>query len=108
MSLNGTPVAFSGKAPKKPLELLKILLANGGRSVATGTIVEALWPDARGDAAVDSLTTTLQRLRPILIATLTCTGVLFESLELGGILWKPMVSIIWDVLFANVGDRLCG
>lgn len=66
LHLDGTPVTFSGKAPKKPLEVLKILLANGGRSVPTGVFIEALWPDAAGDAAVDSLTTTLQRLRNLL------------------------------------------
>ena len=66
LHLDGAPVAFSGKAPKKPLEVLKILLAHGGRSVATGVFIEALWPDAVGDAAMDSLTTTLQRLRTLL------------------------------------------
>jgi two-component SAPR family response regulator len=66
LQLNGAPVTFSGKAPKKPLEMLKILLANGGRSIATGVFIEALWPDATGAAAMDSLTTTLQRLRRLL------------------------------------------
>ena len=63
---DGEPIIFSGKAPKKPLEMLKILLANGGKSVPTGVVIESLWPDATGAAAVDSLTTTLQRLRHLL------------------------------------------
>jgi two-component SAPR family response regulator len=46
--------------------MLKILLANGGRGVATGVFIETLWPDAVGDAAVNTLTTTLQRLRHLL------------------------------------------
>ena len=63
---DGAPVILSCKAPKKPLEMLKILVANGGRGVATGVFIETLWPDAVGDAAVNTLTTTLQRLRHLL------------------------------------------
>ena len=48
---DGALVTFSGKAPKKQLEMLKILLANGGRSVPTGVFIEALWSDATGAAA---------------------------------------------------------
>ncbi len=66
LACNGVPLTFSGKVPKKPLEMLKILLSHGGRTVTTGHFIEALWPDATGAAAMDSLTTTLRRLRQLL------------------------------------------
>src|SRR6185436_11547829 len=36
---------FSGKVPKKPLMLLKALIAYGGRSVPEERLMDALWPD---------------------------------------------------------------
>ncbi len=63
---DGEPVRFVGKVPKKPLELLKVLIAFGGRSVATNKICAALWPDAEADAAENALGITLQRLRKVL------------------------------------------
>jgi len=63
---NGEPLVFSSKAQHKPLELLKALLALGGREVAEETLVEALWPDTEGDAAHQALHTTLHRLRKLL------------------------------------------
>jgi len=63
---DGEPVAFTGKAQHKPLELLKALIALGGREVAEETLVEALWPDTEGDAAHQALHTTLHRLRKLL------------------------------------------
>lgn len=47
----------------KPLELLKALIALGGRDVPEERILDALWPDADGDAARASLKTILRRLR---------------------------------------------
>lgn len=64
--LNDSPIQFSGKVQKKPLELLKTLLALGGRDVREELLTDALWPDASGDAAHDSLRTTIMRVRKLL------------------------------------------
>ena len=48
---------------KKPLILLKALIALGGEGVGEETLSELLWPDAEGDAAYTSFRTTLFRLR---------------------------------------------
>jgi LuxR family transcriptional regulator, maltose regulon positive regulatory protein len=60
------PVSFSGKIQKKPLEMLKVLLALGGDEIRNCQISDALWPDADGDMAGISLKTTLHRLRQLL------------------------------------------
>lgn len=60
------PVVFSGKVQKKPLELLKILLAMGGEERSEGELADLLWPEGEGDAAKSSLKVTLHRLRELL------------------------------------------
>ncbi len=60
------PLRLPARTPKKPLELLKALIALGGSEVAEERIADALWPDATGDAAHSAFTTTLQRLRRLL------------------------------------------
>lgn len=60
------PVTFAGKAQERPLLLLKVLLALGGRDVEQGRIAAVLWPQADGDAAVAAFNTTLKRLRVLL------------------------------------------
>ncbi len=50
----------------RPFDLLKILLAYGGRDVHEEKIMDALWPDAEGDQAQASFKTTLHRLRRVL------------------------------------------
>jgi DNA-binding SARP family transcriptional activator len=47
----------------RPLELLQVLIALGGRNVGAGVICQALWPDADGDLAENSFDVTLHRLR---------------------------------------------
>lgn len=64
--LNGQPAEFGRKAPQRPLELLKAIVALGGREVSTTNLMSALWPDADGDVAQRSFDTTLHRLRKIL------------------------------------------
>ncbi len=66
LEIEDRPVSFSGKAPKKPLELLKALVATGGTDVAIAWLSEQLWPDAEGDAARDSFNVTHSRLRKLL------------------------------------------
>lgn len=50
----------------KPLELLKAVIANGGRQVSCEKIMGALWPQAEGDTARRNFDTTLHRLRKLL------------------------------------------
>jgi DNA-binding SARP family transcriptional activator len=64
--LDGRPLEFSGKAQKKPLELLTALIAFGGREVSEQRVTEALWPEAEGDAAHQACATALHRLRRLL------------------------------------------
>ena len=63
---HGVALRFVGKAQKKPIELLKALIAFGGRDVSEAKLEDALWPGAEGDAAAQALATTLFRLRKIL------------------------------------------
>lgn len=63
---DGVPLKFNGKAQKKPLELLKALIALGGRGVEGARLSAVLWPDAAGDAAKVSFDSTLYRLRKLL------------------------------------------
>lgn len=64
--LNGKPVQFSRKVPRMPLELLKALIAFGGCKIGTARLAEALWPDADGDTAIQSLDINLHRLRKLI------------------------------------------
>jgi LuxR family maltose regulon positive regulatory protein len=66
ISLADQPLQFTGKAQQKPLQLLKVLLAFGGRSVSENQIAAALWPDTEGDLASQAFATTLHRLRKLL------------------------------------------
>jgi DNA-binding response OmpR family regulator len=60
------PVVFSRKVQKRPLDLLKVLIAQGGLRADTASLVEALWPEAEGDAAKVSFDSNLHRLRKLL------------------------------------------
>ena len=62
---DGAPLEVRGKAQKKPLELLKALIALGGEAVDASRLAAMLWPDADGDAAKKSFDTTLYRLRKL-------------------------------------------
>jgi DNA-binding SARP family transcriptional activator len=57
------PIEFSGKGPGRPIELLKVLVALGGRDVRSDQLADALWPHAEADFAYQSFTATLHRLR---------------------------------------------
>ncbi len=63
---DGVPLLSSGKAQKKSLDLLKIIISAGGRDVDQGSIMDNLWPDTDGDRAKWALKTTLKRLRSLL------------------------------------------
>jgi DNA-binding SARP family transcriptional activator len=66
LAVEGAPLRSPRKAPKKPLELLKALIAQGGRAASAAELTEWLWPDAEGDAAADAFEVTLRRLRRLL------------------------------------------
>ncbi len=59
-------IAFSRKAPKKPIALLKALVALGGQDVSERKLADTLWPDQEGDAAHETLNVNLHRLRKLL------------------------------------------
>lgn len=66
VEIDDAPLTFSGKAPKKPLELLQAIIAFGARGVSAETLCNALWPDSEADAADTALRVTLSRLRRLL------------------------------------------
>jgi len=66
LRVNDEPVSFAGKAPKKPLALLKAIICLGGQDVKDYQLVDALWPDDEGDSARDAFRVALHRLRKIL------------------------------------------
>jgi LuxR family maltose regulon positive regulatory protein len=63
---HGEPVRFARKVQRRPLALLKALIAFGGRGVREDLVMDAFWPDAAGDAAHRALTSALHRLRGLL------------------------------------------
>lgn len=63
---DGEPLAFPGKSPRKPLKMLKIMIALGGRGVKEEWLSDLLWPEADGDAAHKSFEVNLARLRKLL------------------------------------------
>jgi ATP/maltotriose-dependent transcriptional regulator MalT/DNA-binding SARP family transcriptional activator len=68
IEVDGRPLAFGGKAPRKTLALLKALVCMGGTEVRDHQLIDALWPDEEADAARTVFGVTLHRLRR-LIAT---------------------------------------
>jgi LuxR family transcriptional regulator, maltose regulon positive regulatory protein len=64
--VHGEPLRFVFKAPRKPLDLLKGLLASGGGSVGQHTLCETLWPDLDSWSAGRALNTAVFRLRGLL------------------------------------------
>ena len=64
--IDGAPLPITGKAQRKPLELLKYLCAAGTQGVLQDIIEEVLWPERDGEAASQAFRTTLHRLRKLL------------------------------------------
>jgi ATP/maltotriose-dependent transcriptional regulator MalT/DNA-binding SARP family transcriptional activator len=63
---DGAPVLLEGKVQRKPLELLKALIAFGTAGVSEQKICDALWPDAEADDARRNFKITLHRLRSLI------------------------------------------
>lgn len=64
--LNGMPLEFNGKVQRKPLELLKTVIAHSAKRVSAVTLAGELWCDADGDSAINSFNVALHRLRHLL------------------------------------------
>lgn len=64
--IDDKPMQLPARAPRKPLDLLKALIAFGSRGVALDTLAASLWPDQNEDAARNALTVALHRLRKLL------------------------------------------
>jgi LuxR family transcriptional regulator, maltose regulon positive regulatory protein len=67
VEVDGEPLGFSRKTPKKPISLLKAIISFGGKNVPQQKLLDALWPDDSGDAAHESFAVSLHRLRKLLV-----------------------------------------
>lgn len=66
LAVDGEPVQWPRKAQHKPIDLLRALIAHGGRRIPCSKLADELWPDAEGDAGAGALKSNLHRLRKIL------------------------------------------
>jgi DNA-binding SARP family transcriptional activator len=64
--LDGTPLRFVSKTPRKVLAVLKGLLCAGRRGVSHATLQDALWPESDSLLARKALNTSVYRLRRLL------------------------------------------
>lgn len=63
---DGQPLQPEGKVPRKPLELLALLVAQGSRALDAAEVVDELWPSLDAEAPRASLDMTVSRLRRLL------------------------------------------
>lgn len=66
IEIDGKLLEWSRKAQRRPLQLLKCLIALGGNEITETRLADLLWPDADGDFAHQNFATTLHRLRKLL------------------------------------------
>jgi DNA-binding SARP family transcriptional activator len=66
VEVDDAPIRFATKTQKKPLELLQVLIALGGREVSEELVNDALWAGADADRASLALTSTVHRLRKLI------------------------------------------
>lgn len=59
------PLRFGRKAPKRLLDLLRLLMALGGRQVDAARLAATLWPEAEGGGDRDALKALLHRARAL-------------------------------------------
>ena len=59
----GGPIDLARTGTRKPMELLKAIIALGIEGVPVAALIDQLWPDAEGDAGQKALGITLHRLR---------------------------------------------
>jgi DNA-binding SARP family transcriptional activator len=77
---NGEAMPIPRKSPRKPLALLKALIASGGRGVDKQRLADILWEDAAADAVGASLDMAIMRLRKLLA---TPKAVVIEDSKIG-------------------------
>ncbi len=65
VTVRDRPLPSSGKAQRKPLDLLKLLVASGERGLPVEQVVEALGPEMTGTQAYKSYAMALHRLRKL-------------------------------------------
>jgi LuxR family maltose regulon positive regulatory protein len=65
--LEDAELTFNGKAQRKPLDMLRLLIARP-HGVEMNKFMDELWPDLEGDAARNAMDIALHRLRKILKA----------------------------------------
>jgi DNA-binding SARP family transcriptional activator len=65
LRVDDEPVIFSRKTPRKPIALLKAIIAFGGEDVTMQRLIDALWPELEGDAAKEAIDSALHRLRKL-------------------------------------------
>jgi TolB-like protein/DNA-binding SARP family transcriptional activator/Tfp pilus assembly protein PilF len=66
VEVGGRPLRFGQKAQKRPLTLLKVLVALGADSVHVEQLSDALWPESEGDQAYSAFSSALARLRKLI------------------------------------------
>jgi LuxR family maltose regulon positive regulatory protein len=66
VTLDGAPLRFVFKVPRKPLALLKALLAGGMSGVNQSALCDTIWPDLEPWSAARALHITAFRLRGLL------------------------------------------
>lgn len=66
IDVEAKPLVFGHKAPRKPLALLKALIAFGGQDIPQQKLIDALWGDESAASASESLRVTVHRLRRLL------------------------------------------
>lgn len=66
VQVDGTVLGYSRKTPRKPLALLKAIVAFGIRNVPVQKLLDAIWPEEDGDSAQRAFEAALHRLRKLL------------------------------------------
>lgn len=66
IEIDGQPLIFAAKAPRKVLALLKAMICLGRREVRDHQLIDALWTEDEADGARAAFNVTLHRLRRLL------------------------------------------
>lgn len=66
LMVNGNAQTSAGKAQKRPVLLLKALIAMGAKEIREEQLADILWPEAEGDAGHNAMKTNIARLRQML------------------------------------------
>jgi DNA-binding SARP family transcriptional activator len=105
VQVDDKPLPMTRKTPRRLLELLQAIVAFGGENVPISRIMDALWPEADGDAAYRALISALARLRKLLVHP---DAIVFQEGRLGlspTLVWVDAAA--FDLL-AQKSDRIAG